>query len=110
MDYIYIIIALMITIIVSGLLIYGFCQLTREKQIEIVKEWLLLAVVQAEKELGQQTGQLKLRYVYDLFTNKFKVLALMIPFEQFSGLVDEALDTMREMISSNKAVQDYINK
>lgn len=90
--------------------LYYFMNLGKEKQLQIVREWLLLAVVEAEKALGSNTGQLKLRYVYDLFLSKFKYLSLVISFSQFSMLVDEALDTMRDMIANNKQVENYIKE
>lgn len=90
--------------------LYYFMNLSKEKQLQIVREWLLLAVVEAEKALGSNTGQLKLRYVYDLFLSKFKYLSLVISFSQFSMLVDEALDIMRDMISNNKQVEQYIKE
>jgi hypothetical protein len=90
--------------------LYYFMTLSKDKQIQMVKNWLLLAVVEAEKALGSGTGQLKLRYVYDLFLSKFKYLSLVISFSQFSLLVDEALETMRVMITNNKQVEQYINK
>ena len=89
--------------------LYYFMTLSKDKQIQMVKNWLLLAVVEAEKALGSGTGQLKLRYVYDLFISKFKYLSLVISFEQFSLLVDDALVLMREAISNNKQVENYIN-
>ena len=82
----------------------------KPSQLEILKEWLLLAVVEAEKKLGGGTGQIKLRYVYDMFIEKFKFLALMITFEQFSIMVDMALDKMRLMLSSNEKLKDYVEK
>ena len=88
--------------------IYYFVKLGKEKQIEVVREWLLLAVIEAEKALGSNTGKIKLRYVYDLFITKFKFLSLVISFDQFSLLVDEALDVMRDMIISNKSIKDYV--
>ena len=86
-----------------------FFKLEKEKQIKILQEWLLLVVVQAEKALGSGTGQIKLRYVYDLFLQRFKLLPRFITFEQFGLFVDEALSTMRVMIQNNKSVDDYIN-
>ena len=53
------------------------------EQLKKVKEWLLWAVAEAEKELGSGTGQLKLRYVYDMFIVKFPSLAKIISFETF---------------------------
>ena len=89
--------------------LYYFMNLGKEKQLQMVKNWLLLAVVEAEKALGSGTGQLKLRYVYDLFITRFKYLSLVISFEQFSNLVDDALVLMREAISNNKQIENYIN-
>ena len=86
-----------------------FIQLSKDKKIEIISEWLLLAVVQAEKELGGGTGQIKLRYVYDMFISKFKYISMLISFNQFSAMVDIALDKMRKMLSDNANLQSYIN-
>jgi hypothetical protein len=96
--------------ILIGVLGYKFFKLSKAKQIKIISEWLLLAVIKAEKELGNGTGQVKLRYVYDLFLDKFKFASMIISFAQFSGLVDLALITMKEMISNNGQVKDYIEK
>lgn len=94
---------------VGALALYLF-NLDKKKRIEILKEWLLLAVIQAEKELGGGTGQIKLRYVYDLFLTKFTWLSKLISFEVFSLMVDEALDKMRDMLNSNVDLQNYVNK
>ncbi|MFO1442774.1 hypothetical protein KDN24_06045 [Bacillus sp. Bva_UNVM-123] len=90
--------------------IYRYIKLPNSKQIEKVKAWLLLAVVNAEKELGEKTGRLKLRYVYDLFITRFKWISIIISFEMFSTLVDEALEEMRAMLAANKAVSQYVEK
>lgn len=90
--------------------LYYFINLGKEKQLEVVREWLLVAVVSAEKALGSGTGQIKLRYVYDLFLTRFKFLSLVISFSQFSNLVDDALDTMKDMIANNKQVEQYIKE
>jgi hypothetical protein len=82
--------------------------LGKEKQLMKVKEWLLFAVIQAEKELGNNTGQLKLRMVYGQFIDKFKMLSLLITFEEFSKAVDESLESMRSMLESNQAVKKLI--
>ena len=85
-----------------------FFRLPREKQMENVRQWLLGAVTAAEKELGGGTGKLKLRTVYDAFLTKFPWLAPVITFEQFSGLVDDALEEMRKLLEDNKAVQQLV--
>ena len=73
-----------------------------------IKEWLVYATVQAEKELGGGTGQLKLRAVYDMFVTKFPWLSKIIPFSFFSYLVDEALKEMNNMLNTNSAVASYV--
>lgn len=88
--------------------IVKFIEAGKEQQITKIKEWLLFAVSQAEKELGSNTGQLKLRMVYSQFIDKFKFMSFLITFEQFSLMVDEALDTMKDMLANNKAVKKLI--
>lgn len=94
--------------VVAGILVYRFAKLPTSEQIQKVREWLLWAVTQAEKELGGGTGQLKLRSVYDTFVARFGWLAKIIPFSVFSELVDDALEEMREMLANNKAVAEYV--
>lgn len=94
------------TVVVYG--IYVFLNKPTNVQIKQIQEWLLYAVAKAEKELGSGTGQLKLRYVYDMFIARFPYLVKFIGFEAFSGLVDEALDIFRNMVKQNKDVNKYI--
>lgn len=108
MDNIIMIVSIIVVICAMLYAIYEFYKLGKEKQLAMVKEWLLLAVVEAEKALGSNTGQLKLRYVYDMFCGKFKYLAMIMSFNQFSLLVDEALEVMRNMINNNQEVRNYI--
>lgn len=102
-------VALFATIFVGGYALYVFIKRPTNEQIGKVKEWLLLAVTEAEKELGGGTGQLKLRYVYDMFLAKFPYLAQVIPFSSFSGLVDEALEKFRKMLETNTAIKEYVS-
>lgn len=87
-----------------------FMNLPSEEQLTKVKEWLLFAVIQAEKELGAKTGQIKLRYVYDLFLSKFPALVNIVTFEQFSMLVDEALEQMKHLMQTNSNARYYIQR
>ena len=80
----YILVAAVAAVAVVIWFICKFFKLPRESQIAKVKEWLLFAVTQAEKEFGSGTGQLKLRYVYDMFVTKFPYLVQFISFETFS--------------------------
>ena len=107
-EYWYIIIAFMCVGGIFGVYVYKVFQMPTDEQMEKVREWLILAVTEAEKELGSGTGKLKLRYVYDMFLTKFPWLATVVSFETFSGLVDSALNEMRAMLAQNRAVQDYV--
>lgn len=100
-------IIIMIILIVSFI---RFIKLPKDKKIANLKEWLKLAVVEAEKTLGGGTGQLKLRYVYDLAIKHFPWVVSLVPFETFSLWVDEALDWMRQQLEQNKKINSYANK
>lgn len=104
-----VIFVLIIAILIIVFLIW-FLKLGKAQQIKIISEWLILAVIKAEKELGGGTGQVKLRYVYDLFIDKFKFVSMFITFQSFSLLVDGALIVMKEMVSNNNQIKEYIDK
>lgn len=91
-----------------GIIGYNFFKLSKSQQEAKVKEWLLFAVIEAEKHLGEGTGKIKLRFVYDMFVSKFKYLSVIISFEQFSFLVDEALEEMKNIAKNNTSVCNYI--
>lgn len=73
-----------------------------------VIEWLKGAVTQAEKQLGEKTGQLKLRTVYGWFIKQFPFIAAILPFSVFSAWVDIALKTLNEWLDKNKQVNEYV--
>lgn len=73
-----------------------------------IKQWLLQAVVLAEQQLGSGTGKVKLSFVYDMFIERFPIVSKLISFDTFSSFVDDVLDTMRELLESNKSLRDYI--
>ena len=102
-------IAIIAVIAAAASFVITFVKLPHTAQIEKVKEWLLLAVAEAEKKFGSKTGQLKLRYVYDLFTQRFPSVAKILTFEQFSNLVDQALEKLNKMLESNKKIEEYVN-
>ena len=106
----YIILAIIVLLAGGGFAGYRIAKLPRAEQLAKVKEWLLWAVTEAEAALGGGTGQLKLRYVYDLFVEKFPWLVKAISFELFSGLVDDALVDMREMLEKNAAVKAIVEE
>lgn len=95
-------------VVLAGVAAYFFLRLPIGTQQKKIKEWLLYAVIMAEKELGGGTGQIKLRYVYDMFTSQFKFVATLIPFTTFSNWVDEALEKMRSLLETNVNVNTFI--
>lgn len=105
----YIILAVIAILAGGGYALYRFFKLPSEAQLDKVKEWLLYAVTEAEKELGGGTGQLKLRYVYDMFLAKFPWLVNVVSFDTFRDLVDETLVDMREMLQKNQAVKALVS-
>lgn len=89
---------------------YTFITCPTEGKLNKVKEWLLYAVTEAEKELGGGTGQIKLRYVYNMFLKNFSYIAKFISFDDFSKLVDEALVKFRTLLDTNKKIKEYVEK
>ena len=89
-------VVLAIVIIAGGIYVNGF------------KNWLVWAVSEAEALFGSKTGQLKLRYVYNMAVECFPTIAKFVPFAVFSNLVDSALAVMRDMIKNNKNIADAI--
>lgn len=102
-----VILGIIILLAVVGLGVYKFVKLDKKTKIANIKQWLKLAVVEAEKALGSGTGQLKLRYVYDLAVKQFPWIVTLVTFEIFSEWVDEALDWMREQLKQNSAIEGY---
>lgn len=49
------------------------------------------------------------QHVYDMFVARFTWLARVISFEAFSIMVDEALERMKKMLESNKAMQTLVS-
>lgn len=105
-----VIFGLIILAILIGIEIYHFTKLDKQQKIANIKEWLKLAVIEAEKALGGGTGQLKLRYVYDLAVKQFPWIVALVTFDVFSGWVDEALEWMKEQLEQNKAINNYVNE
>lgn len=103
-----IIVAVIAVVAVAAVAVARFVGLPTDAQLSKVREWLLWAVTEAEKDLGGGTGKLKLRQVYDLFVQRFPWLAKAVSFELFSSLVDEALEEMREMLKTNEAAKAFV--
>ena len=99
MDY-YNILIIAVLAIGAIIAIYKFCKMERQQQMSKIKQWILIAVMEAESLLGSKTGQIKLRVVYNRFVDKFKIMSHIISYDMFCTLVDEALDEMKHMINN----------
>ena len=88
--------------------IIDFVKKPSEQQIAALKEWLKLAVTEAEAELGSGTGQLKLRAVYEMAVEISPWVEKFIAFETFSTWVDEALEWMNTQLETNENVKAYV--
>ena len=109
-EYWWLAIAILAILIIAFMFLITYINLPNSKKATKVKEWLLFAVVQAEKELGSGTGQLKLRYVYNLALSKFPVFIKLIPFELFSSFVDGALQQLGNLIEDSEGIKKYMEK
>lgn len=107
-DYWFVIIAFIGVVSFVSIKIYNWFKQPSSKQKEQIKQWLIFAVAKAEAELGTGTGQLKLSKVYDMFIEKFPAIALFVSFEDFSVMVDEALNKLEEIMKDNQNIQDVI--
>ena len=107
MEYWYIILAAVVMAAVGIVLAVRFFKKPSSEQVAKVKEWLLMAVLEAEKQFGSGTGKLKLRSVYDLFVARFPWIAKIVSFETFAQWVDEALDTVEQWLTED-AIAEYV--
>lgn len=97
-----------IALVIGGIIFLGIIVYLIVNKKNVVKEWLLHAVMEAEKELGKGTGQAKLHQVYDWFILQFPIVASFVPFSVFSAWVDEALVTMRRILETNSEIRKYV--
>lgn len=106
----FLVVAVIACIATAFFFVIRFLGLPTKEQNEKVREWLIWACIEAEKELQSGTGQLKLRKVYDVFcaVPVFTWVARIIPFKQFSDWVSDAVISMKKMLISNTALAEYV--
>ncbi len=103
-----VILGIVAVIAVVVIAVIKFMKLPTSVQKQRVKECLLAWVIEAERDLGGGTGEIKLRTVYGWFVTAFPILKNFISFETFSVWVDEALESMREMLKTNNNLKAVI--
>lgn len=91
--------------------VYKFIKLPHEQRMANLKEWLKLAVIEAEASFTEGgAGILKLRSVYDAAIERFPWVSTAISFQAFSNYVDEALDWMESALTTNKTIAKVIEE
>ena len=103
------VIAIIVVVAVIAAVI-KFFKLPRGKQMKKVREWLKYVVTMAEKEYGSKTGQLKLASVYSAFLSKFPWMGMIISYEEFSKLVDDALTWMNTQLADNSNIAAIVRQ
>lgn len=97
---------------VAGAVIFGtvgyFLTLMTPAKQEMILNYLVYAVVQAEQIFGSGTGRLKLAKVYNDFVKDLPAIAKLISYDSFCKLVDKALVKLEEMLKNN-TISDIIN-
>lgn len=106
----FLIVALMACVGVAAYAAVRFAGLPTDKQKEKIREWLIWACIEAERELQSGTGQLKLREVWNKFCTipAFTSVAKFITFELFSEWVKSALVRAKEMLVTNRNLSAYV--
>lgn len=105
-----VVIVLLVAVIAIAILLTGFLLLPSTTRISKIRRWLKYAVMQAEKEWHEGTGELKLGAVYAAFLLRFPFAAKIIPYSVFKILVDKALDEMVELCNENPNIERAIKE
>lgn len=110
MNYWQVILGCIILVAAAVFGVYKFIKLPQEQRMANLKEWLKLAVIEAEASFDEGgTGALKLRSVYDAAIERFPWVGVAISFNDFSGYVDEALDWMKTALTTDEAIAKVVN-
>ena len=86
-----------------------FLRLPSDEKLDLIRQWALFIVIEMEKTYGQGTGSLKLAAAYDAFIKAFPDLVPLVSFDMFSKIIDEALERMRHLLSTNLDIKNYVD-
>ena len=98
-----------IVIFLGAVYFKRFMSLDSSGKIELVKEWALYIVIEMERIYGKGTGSLKLAAAYDAFIKAFPDIVPLVSFDLFSQIIDEALERMKHLLSTNLNIKDYVD-
>lgn len=92
---------IIVILFVIGYKLYQLIKTPPEKRQELLKMWLVEAVLVAEQKYGKKAGELKLSYVYRMFVNRYGWFGKLISEKTFKKLVDEALEIMEKTVEKS---------
>ena len=93
-----------------GTTINKFIQMPNSQKLNSIKQWAIYACALAQKELGSGTGELKMRYTYDLFVSTFPFLAQIISYERYKEIAENALLEFKRMLETNPNVKRLVEE
>ena len=105
-----VLIVLVVGVISLTALLTGFLLLPATDRISKIKQWMKYAVMDAENDWHEGTGELKLGTVYAAFLLRFPIVAKLVPYSVFKILVDKALDQMVEIFNANPTIECAVKK
>ena len=101
------IVTLIVIIVGSVRIVKQFMGLSKDEREKQIRQWLLKAVIDMESYFGSKTGKLKLAACYAAFCKDLPWAAKYVTVEDFEKYVDEALEEMRKLIETNKAIAAF---
>lgn len=102
--------AILAVVVVFGGGVFAFVKSPRVVKAKRFRTWLLYVVTEAEREMGKDTGELKLLKAYEEFVKRFPIFSLLISFDSFKLTVDESLKQMKQMLEENEAIECYVKQ
>lgn len=100
--------AILAVVVVFGGSVFAFVKSPRVVKTKRFRTWLLYVVTEAEREMGEDTGELKLLKAYEEFVKRFPIFSLFVSFDSFKLTVDESLKQMKKMLEDNEAIECYV--
>ena len=104
-----IIIAIVLAIAAILFCIHWYKNHATKKQKAQIKAWMLGAVAEAQHDLQDGTGPLKLSVVYGVFVGLFPWLAVKVPFPIFELMVKETLILLDKIKKEKPKIESYLN-
>lgn len=100
----------LIAVIILVVVVIALILLLQTKYKKYASEILLYLVIEAEKEFGGGTGQLKYSAVFTWLYEKLPTLAkIILPKKVISDLIETAVGKMKEYLESNIKASEFVS-